>query len=148
MFNHPDTAAAILRPFVSEANLWMVQNHGIFQGYYFWHYIGLDRNTRDKFADSPHYGYTEEFCAKYDQNCFDPDYDWLPVEHFDPALRAFYYARVIEIPTPRWTAYDQVRFGKKQNLIEPQLARIARFYAHESCAQCTQCRGILFDKQA
>jgi hypothetical protein len=32
---------------------------------------------------------------------------------FDPALRAFYYVRVIEIPTPTWLAYDAKRFGVK-----------------------------------
>jgi hypothetical protein len=53
-FNHPDIAAAILKPFVSEANLWMVQHHGIFQGYNFFHHIGLDRNLRDQFKDHPH----------------------------------------------------------------------------------------------
>jgi predicted HD phosphohydrolase len=89
-YNHPSIAAGIVKPFVSEANHWMVEHHGIFQGYYFWHHIGLDRDTRDNFADSPYYDYTEEFCAKYDQTAFDPDYVSAPLSHFEPLIRQYF----------------------------------------------------------
>lgn len=85
-YNHPDVAAAILKPFVSEANHWMVANHGIFQGYYFFHHLGLDRNMREKFKDSPHYEYCAQFCHLYDQNAFDPEYESEPLEFFIPMV--------------------------------------------------------------
>jgi predicted HD phosphohydrolase len=96
-FNHPAVAAAIVRPFVSPANHWLVEHHGIFQGYYFWHHIGLDRNTRDRYRDAPHYEYTEEFCAKYDQVAFDASYQSEPLEHFEPLVRE----RLVHQDTPR-----------------------------------------------
>jgi predicted HD phosphohydrolase len=86
-YNHADIAAAMLKPFVSEQNHWMLAHHGIFQGYYFFHYLGLDRNLRDGLREHPWYAYTEEFCAKYDQNSFDPEYDTLPLEAFEPLVR-------------------------------------------------------------
>ena len=86
-YNHPDIAAAILKPFVSDANLWMVQNHGIFQGYNFFHHIGLDRDMRDKFRGHAHYAQTEEFVALYDNRAFDAGLDILPPSTFEPMLR-------------------------------------------------------------
>ena len=84
--NHPDVAAAILKPFVSEENLWMVANHGVFQGYYFFEYLGLDKNMREQFKDSPHYQRCAEFCHKYDQAAFDPDYESEPLDFFEPMV--------------------------------------------------------------
>ena len=49
--NHADIGAAILHPYVSEANHWMLANHGIFQGYYFFHHLGLDRDGHVLAAD-------------------------------------------------------------------------------------------------
>lgn len=86
-FSHADLAAAILKPFVSPENLWMVENHDIFQGYYFFHFIGRDRHARDRFEGHPCYARTAEFCARYDAPAFDPAYETLPLEFFEPALR-------------------------------------------------------------
>lgn len=91
-FNHPDVAAAILKPFVSEQNLWMVQNHGVFQGYYFFHHLGLNRNMRDGFKDHPWFEYTAQFCHLYDQAAFDPDYKSEPLEFFEPMVRRLFAA--------------------------------------------------------
>ena len=57
-YNHADIAAAIVKPFVAEANHWMVEQHAIFQGYYFFHHLGLDRDLRDQFAGHPYYDLT------------------------------------------------------------------------------------------
>ena len=86
-YNHPDVAAAILKPFVGEANHWMVQNHGIFQGYNFFHHIGLNRNMRDMFKGHEHYVRTEEFIALYDNPAFDAQGEILPISEFEPMLR-------------------------------------------------------------
>ena len=99
-FNHPDIAAAVLKPFVSEANHWMVQHHGIFQGYNFFHHIGMNRNMRDNFAGHEHYARTEEFIALYDNPAFDANGETLPIAEFEPMLRRVF-------AQPKQTIYKQ-----------------------------------------
>ncbi|MEM7638616.1 MAG: HD domain-containing protein [Pseudomonadota bacterium] len=89
-YNHPDVAAAILKPFVSEKNYWMVANHGMFQGYYFFHHLGLDRNMRDQFKDHPYYEYTAQFCHLYDQSAFDPEYESESLDFFEPMVERLF----------------------------------------------------------
>jgi predicted HD phosphohydrolase len=88
--NHSEIAAALLRPYVSEQNYWIVKYHGLFQGYYWFGYYGKDPKTRDMFKDHPHYDACVKFCAEYDQNCFDPAYDHEPLEHFAPMVRELF----------------------------------------------------------
>ncbi|MDI3358491.1 phosphohydrolase [Pseudomonas sp. UYIF39] len=89
-YNHPDIAAAILKPFVSAENLWMVEKHGVFQGYYFFHHLGMDRHLREQFSGHPQYQATIEFCAKYDAAAFDPAYDTLPLSFFEPMMERLF----------------------------------------------------------
>jgi len=89
-FNHPDIAAAILKPFVSDELHWITQHHGIFQGYNFFHHIGLDRNMRDNFIAHPHAAACAEFIDKYDCPAFDPNYGSAPLEFFEPMVMTLF----------------------------------------------------------
>jgi predicted HD phosphohydrolase len=90
--NHPDIAAAILKPFVSEELHWIVQHHGIFQGVNFFHHLGLNRDMREQFRGYEHFAATEEFIDKYDCPAFDPNYHTLPLEFFEPmVMKLFQY---------------------------------------------------------
>ena len=88
--NHSEYAAAILKPYVSEKTHWIVEKHGEFQLYYYAHHLGGDRNKREKYKEHKYYQATIDFCEKYDQGCFDPNYKSLPLEHFEPMVRRIF----------------------------------------------------------
>ena len=88
--NHAEVTAGLLRPYISEDNYWLVRHHGLFQGYYFLHYVGGDRHARDRFRAHPCYARTVAFCERWDQCSFDPHYDTLPLEAFEPMVRRIF----------------------------------------------------------
>jgi predicted HD phosphohydrolase len=86
-FNHGEVIAAVLRPFVSVENYWMLAHHQVFQLYFFGTHLGLDPNERDAYVTSPFYDRTVEFTAAYDEVSFDPDYATEPLATFEPMVR-------------------------------------------------------------
>ena len=88
--NHSAVAADLLAPFVSEKNEWIVRHHGLFQGYYYFHHYGGNRDARERYRGHEHFDACVDFCARWDQVSFDPDYDTLPLEHFESRVRALF----------------------------------------------------------
>lgn len=84
--NHGGVAAAMLEPYVDAETTWVVKHHTIFQGYHYFDKLGMDRNLRDRYRDSPHFDAAVEFCARWDQVSFDPAYESLPLEAFRPVV--------------------------------------------------------------
>ena len=88
--NHDRFAAEILRPFIRDECAWVVEHHGTFQMLYYAHHYGWNPNEREKYKDSPHYQACADFCERWDQNSFDPDYKSEPLEFFQPMVRALF----------------------------------------------------------
>jgi predicted HD phosphohydrolase len=86
-YTHGEMVGAVLRPYIAPEICWIVKHHGLFQMYYYAHHSGGDRNARDRYRDHPWFDACAEFCERYDQNCFDPAYESLPVATFEPMVR-------------------------------------------------------------
>lgn len=88
--NHSEMAAAVLRPYVTERTYWVVRQHGLFQSYYYAHHMGGDRNARDRYIDHPWYQDAVDFCHRWDQSSFDPEYGSLSLEFFEPMVQRIF----------------------------------------------------------
>ena len=88
--NHSEYAATILKPYVSEKTHWIIEKHGEFQAYYYAHHLGGNRNKRDKYKNHKYYDACVQFCEKYDQCSFDPNYKSLPLKEFEPMVRKIF----------------------------------------------------------
>jgi len=85
--NHDRFAAEIIRPFVRDEVAWTIEHHGLFQMYYYAHHLGWDPEERQKYRDHPYFQTCADFCERWDQSSFDPDYEMKPLEHFEPMVR-------------------------------------------------------------
>jgi predicted HD phosphohydrolase len=85
--NHPAIAAEMIRPWVSPDAYWVVTVHQDFQGLHYYARMGLDPMMRLQHQDHPAYQLAARFADEWDQTAFDPDYDTLPLEHFEPMVR-------------------------------------------------------------
>ena len=85
--NHSEYAATVLKPYVSERTHWIIEKHGEFQMYYYAHHLGADRFKREEYKDHKYYQATVDFCEKYDQCSFDPNYKSMSLKDFEPMVR-------------------------------------------------------------
>ena len=88
--SHGEFAAALLGPYVDDKHYWMLQRHAIFQDIHARTLPGVDRHARDRWRGHPHFAWTAEFVAKYDQDAADPNYDCAPLAHFEPMVKRIF----------------------------------------------------------
>jgi predicted HD phosphohydrolase len=89
-YNHAEIAAGIIRPYVRPEVTWVIEQHGVFQMYYYAHHLGGDRNARDRFRGHQWYESCARFCENWDQAAFDPDYKSKPLAEWEPLVREIF----------------------------------------------------------
>jgi predicted HD phosphohydrolase len=89
-YNHAEVAAGIIRPYVRPEVTWIVEQHGLFQTYYYAHHMGGNRNARERLREHEWFGACASFCERWDQASFDPNYATQPLEAFAPVVHRIF----------------------------------------------------------
>jgi predicted HD phosphohydrolase len=105
-YNHAELGAAILRPYVRAEVTWVVEQHGLFQTYFYVHHMGGDRFARERLRAHPWFDVCAHFADRWDQASFDPDYPSKPLDFFEPMVQKIFtrpacdprYARSAQAP--------------------------------------------------
>jgi predicted HD phosphohydrolase len=92
VFNHPEIAAAILKPYVRQEVYDAIRVHQDFQGKHYYHHFGADPDARDQYDGAAFYELAARFADEWDQVAFDPEAEYFPLEHFEPMVREVFAA--------------------------------------------------------
>lgn len=87
---HGEFAAALMRPYIADRHYWMLRHHQLFQDHHVHDHPEIDPRARERWRGHPHFAWTAEFCAKYDQAAMDGAYDTAPLETFEPMIRRLF----------------------------------------------------------
>ena len=89
--NHGRFAADLIRPFVSEKNIWMLEHHEVFQRIHLHGFYESEDpdfiNTREQWRGHPFFDWTAEFVERYDIVAIDPSIENLPLQFFEPMVK-------------------------------------------------------------
>jgi predicted HD phosphohydrolase len=97
VINHPAIAAEMLKPYVSNETYEIIRTHQDFQGKHYYALMGLDPNMRQKHAGEPWYELAVKFTDEWDQTSFDPDYETLPLEYFEPMIDRVFSKELVKV---------------------------------------------------
>lgn len=93
---HGDFAASLLGAYVSDRNHWMLRHHATFQNLHSPHMPGVNQHERERWRGHPHFDWTAEFVARYDQTAADPNYPCEPLQTFVPMVERIFARKPLD----------------------------------------------------
>lgn len=97
VINHPAIAAEILKPYVSGEIYEIIRTHQDFQGKHYYAHFGMDPNLRQQHESQPWFELAKKFTDEWDQAAFDPNYETLPLEYFEPMIDRVFSKELVKV---------------------------------------------------